>query len=121
MPSEQLSPKLVAIINEAVERAVAATKIACDCGVSTPWKDTIEAAYAAATSTPPNLPLTREQVEALPNDDAVWVYTKTGTDAWVHSAYYAKEYLVRCGGDEIYFAAKPTAAEVEAARKERTT
>lgn len=48
--------------------------------------EAIEAAYAAATRTPPNLPLTREQVENDATLAAVWSYFSEKYDPMVMSA-----------------------------------
>ena len=76
----------------------------------------IEAAYAAATATPPNLPLTLPALFELEADDAAWVVSENGR-IWAMGAECAQEWASeeRC----LFFASKPTNADIAAARKEQ--
>ena len=80
-----------------------------------------DAAYAAATKRPPNMPLTREQVMALDDLDAVWIFNPWETDpecvVVMGEALFLKETkdiapVWKC----ILFARNPTHADIEAAR-----
>lgn len=80
------------------------------------WDIADKECYAAANRTPPNLPLTFDGMAALDESDAVWVVSKDGAvcvvnglDAYEYAGY---EY------DALFFARKPTPADIEAARKE---
>lgn len=91
------------------------------CGSRTPIADSEAAAYAAATQRPPNLPLTREQVEAMDDLDAVWevfafwnlfkrvdILIITGDTA-------KKDYTITSLGDILMFSRRPTNDDISAA------
>lgn len=78
-------------------------------------QEAIEAAYAAATRTPPNLPLTLKDMTEYDESDAVWVVSMDGNVAVVNGLdaleYAGYEY------GALFFARKPSPADIEAARK----
>lgn len=78
----------------------------------------LDAACSAALRTPSNLPLTKEQVMALPADAAVWVFDNIDRFAWVRDAGYINQFLLSSIKFErdLVFSAKPSAADIEAAR-----
>ena len=90
----------------------------CECGWTSPPEMSEESAYLAATRTPPNRPLTREQVEALDDLSAVWVVGET--DIVLMSVGEFKRTYGWCMRYMWMFASKPTHADIEAARKELT-
>jgi len=67
----------------------------------------------------PNLPLTEAQLFGLSDDDAVWPVACDGTIYVVtaQAAWNEYEALKRDGIIVWFFAAKPTPADIEAARK----
>lgn len=77
---------------------------------------------AREAANPPNLPLTREQVEAMDELAAVWVAYEE--DDVATNIIFAADalYTIRQGNRDkgLYFAAKPTPEDIEAARKEHT-
>ena len=87
------------------------------CEAVSPISYSEDSAYVAATRTPPNPPLTLEGMAELDESDAVWVVAKDGTVCVVNGLdaleYAGYEY------DALYFAANPSPADIEAARKER--
>ena len=92
----------------------------CGCGWTSPVRDgttreeTIEAAYEAATRRPENRPLTLPELFDLdPEADAVWVVTDN--DVCVMNAEAACEWASDAD-IVLFFAAKPTPADIEAAR-----
>jgi hypothetical protein len=99
------------------------------CGSSAPESEYLtdlsaaeESAYAAATRTPPNRPLTRAQVAEKDGYDAVWRVNKMS--GYLYRPMSAKDVrdLIECESVNYcenlwYFAAKPTPADIEAARK----
>ena len=95
----------------------------CGCGWNSPVRDgttreeAAEEAYAAATSRPENLPLTLPALFELEEADAVWVVDENGR-IWAMGAECAQEWASEehC----LFFARKPTNADIAAARKERT-
>jgi len=80
-----------------------------------------DSAYTAATRTPPNRPLTEEQIYESDDKDAIWAY-ENGVLYEPISAAKTWE-LLSCENykDTMFFACKPTPADIEAARKERDT
>jgi hypothetical protein len=96
----------------------------CHCGWQGPvgigesQEDAIKAAYLAATSRPPNLPMTREQAIALPDDTTLWVYRR-GYDVMKRNVGQVRDLLTHApeiiAGWTI-FTADPTTADIEAAR-----
>lgn len=82
------------------------------------WREAEDDAYLAATHRPPNRPMTREQVEEMPDLAAVWSH---GTLlCQLHAAKDVRRFIQRGWTDgEMFFAAHPTPADIEAARKER--
>lgn len=102
-------------------------RLRCGCGASTPWgeycKDrekAIEAAFLAATSAKPNPPLNREQVMEMRDLDAVWIVNAEHIGikpaAWLKSDIFADIWAEK----KLYFAAPPSTADIEAARKGRS-
>lgn len=94
----------------------------CECGAESPIADGMDAAYIAANKRPENKPLSREQIMGMPGDDAVWYIHKYGGSLNVicakGAAYHYADYENKDTGNcAIYFAAKPTPADIEAARK----
>ena len=90
----------------------------CDgCEETSPIAYSEDAAYAAATRTPPNRPLTLPELFDLDGvADAVWVVdSKSGTR--VMSAEEACEWASDAD-TVLFFVRKPTPADIEAARKE---
>ena len=97
----------------------------CDCGWTAPddgtgktKQEAIEAAYLAATRTKPNKPLTREQVEAMPDLAAVWEVKHYDDSVWLRTAKYMvseRPWATK----SLYYSAPPAPADIEAARKER--
>ena len=87
-----------------------------NCEARSPIALTDEAAYAAATRRPPNRPLTLPELFDLEDDDAAWVVAENGK-IYAMGAECAQEWA----GEEhcLFFAVKPTPADIEAARKER--
>jgi hypothetical protein len=81
--------------------------------------EAIQAAYLAATATPPNPPLTREQVEAMPKMAAVWVYFSAKYYPMVMSARIAT--MMKHPIGSLFFAAPPTPADIKAAQMEKAT
>lgn len=89
----------------------------CECGAESPIADGMVAAYIAANKRPENKPLSREQIMEMDRGDAVWVYRSEALQ-WVHSAHYVRQFLLIGGADVVmYFAAKPTPEDIEAAKK----
>lgn len=90
----------------------------CECGWRSPdaqartEQQAIEAAYISATATPPNLPLTREQVEAMDGIDAIWL---VGMKSGARYVCAASECLDYEGDWYLYFARKPSPADIAAA------
>lgn len=102
----------------------------CECGWCAPLivgdtaDEAIEVAYLAATPTPPNRPMTREQVEAMDDLDAVWIahycvtpemFEQTPT---IMLAREIKRAECKMLGFAWLYAKRPTPADIEAARKE---
>ena len=91
----------------------------CECGWTSPPEMSEESAYLAATRTPPNRPLTLKDMTEYDESDAVWVVSRDGHVAVVNGLdaleYAGYEY------DALFFARKPSPADIEAARKERDT
>ena len=85
-------------------------------------------AYENANQTPPNRALTREQVDAMDDLDAVWIvqrYPYVNERVTIQTASWIKAQYRDLQGDEwahrkVFFAAPPAPADIEAARKERT-
>lgn len=105
---------------------------ACDCGASSPPEVAEETAYAAATRTPPNRPLTREQ--AIRSDLPVWVeyidYPDESRLAFVCSGEEENTLFMTSKGSAafnedynaetmLFFSEPPTLADIEAARAEK--
>ena len=89
----------------------------CDgCEATSPIAYSEDTAYLAATRTPPNKPLTLPELFDLADDDAAWVVTENGK-IWAMGAECAQEWASeeRC----LFFASKPTNADIAAARKEQ--
>lgn len=98
-------------------------RLRCKCGAHSPYgeernsrKDALVAAHQAAARRPENRVLDYETVYCMTNGEAVWRVDKDndvrvfgGFDAW--QKYNDKRYL--------YFATKPTQADIHAARGER--
>lgn len=87
------------------------------CEAVSPIAYSDKAAYAAATATPPNLPLTREQVEAMDEWDAVW--ETYGHE--ISGVAPAKTYRYDLDAYHLFatvmlFARKPTPDDISAAR-----
>ena len=86
------------------------------CCARSPIAITSKDAYAAATRRPENRALTLEGMAEMDESDAVWAVAKDGTVCVVNGLdaheYAGYEY------DALYFAAKPTPEDIEAARKE---
>ncbi len=83
-------------------------------------KEAKEAARSAAVRRPPNLPLTESALMALnPASDAVWYvidgWTEQSQVISAHSAQSEPSYWL--SADMLLFAAPPTPADIEAARK----
>ena len=100
---------------------------ACEqCGANSPQIDTWECsvemdAYRAATQRPSNLPLTKAQVEGMSGLDAVWIVNTSHIG--IKSAAWLQQELRDVFADvwsakKLFFAAPPTPADIEAARKE---
>lgn len=90
------------------------------CEACAPTAITEDAAYAAATCTPPNRPLTLPELFDLDgNADAVWV-VDSGCGTVVMGAEEASEWASDAD-TVLFFAHKPTPEDIEAARKERDT
>jgi hypothetical protein len=89
------------------------------CEAVSPIAYSEEAAYTAATRTPPNRALTREQVEAMDDQDAVWIVRKGTGKICVGPAREAVAILISLEGYSRFwfFAALPTPADIEAARE----
>lgn len=103
----------------------------CECGWRSPNglgatpEDAIKAAYEAATLRPPNKPLTAERIMELDDFSVVWsvyadkgdIKNKKGIDATMHW----KDEISENGfpADPMLFSSNPTAADIEAARKEQ--
>lgn len=88
------------------------------CGACSPRAISDGAAYEAATRHMPNLPLTKEQIMGMPDDDALWLVEKYDGTIHVQSVFVtdtSRRYPLL----ELFyvFAAKPTPADIEAARK----
>ena len=81
------------------------------------WDIADKECYAAANRTPPNLPLTLPSLFELEEDDAVWVVSENGR-IWAMSAEAACEWASEAD-TVLFFARKPTAADIEEARKAR--
>jgi hypothetical protein len=103
------------------------TRYGCEnpeCFIDAPkgdWKATKkaakEAAYAAATRRPPNLPMAYKTSEVIGDDDPVWIYRWNGEK---YSFQFGLDESTRlfCAVNGMYvFAAKPTLADIDAARK----
>ena len=75
--------------------------------------DIKQAAYLAATATLPNLPLTRKQIMEKEPDDAIWL-VNCGTSE-VISAYIVQMQFDAEGRECIFFARKPTPADIASA------
>lgn len=95
----------------------------CDgCEAVSPIAYSEDAAYAAATATPPNLPLDKDSLLRLnPSSDAVWYVIEGWKESsQVISAHSAQDDPVYwLAPDMLLFAAKPTPEDIEAARKEQ--
>ena len=87
------------------------------CRATSMARDTKGELFEAATATPPNLPLTREQVEAMNDIDAVWTYDAS----WP----YDNALVLICAAGWLkqgnrtgwlWFAHRPTAADIAAAK-----
>ena len=76
-------------------------------------------ACAAATRIPPNRPLTREQVEAMDDMDAVWMHLEKQDHILVFSAKSILTSYMPVPIGASMFARNPTPADIETARKER--
>ena len=79
------------------------------------WDKASNDCYLAATRTPPNLPLTQEQVEEMPRNAAIWEVTPSNGLVGLEFAGIIKSFV---RSDSLYFAAPPTPADIAAARKE---
>lgn len=91
----------------------------CDgCEATSPIAYSEDAAYAAATQRPPNLPMTREQVEVMPDNAAVWYVTDSCTLVLIERACIVRGFWSIYENDML-FASMPTPADIEAARKGR--
>ena len=99
----------------------------CDgCEAVSPIAYSEDAAYVAATRTPPNRPLTHEQVLAMDPYDAVWMISVNPAPIPMRSVRAAewvqRQLTDRSGGEwmdrKLLFADKPAPADIEAARKE---
>lgn len=97
----------------------------CKCGSHTPWglgkskTEAIVAANLSETRRPPNLPLTEAQIMALPDDDAIYTIG-FAKDIYVWDSKETKLYMQKFLNrpiNRLFFAAKPTPADIEAARK----
>ena len=79
-----------------------------------------QAAYEAATRRPPNKPLTLPELFDLdPESDAVWIYDSSWEKPIrAMSAEEACEWASDAD-TVLFFASKPTAADIDAARKEQ--
>lgn len=84
------------------------------CEAVSPIAYSDKAAYAAATATPPNRPLTREQVEAMDDLDAVWIVGETAV--MIQSAGGVKRTYGWCLNILMVFSHNPTPADIAAAR-----
>ena len=78
-----------------------------------------DAAYAAATATPPNRPLTLAEIKNRDDFDAIWWVRKNDNQTFVFAVYEFKGMTSEFSAERWAFAAKPTSADIEAARKER--
>lgn len=92
------------------------------CGAVAPFGEmkTHESAYQAAMRRPPNKPMTKEQLYALPNDAAIWVCYNDGVrreGAFPTSASWGKFYPDLCCDNGMAFSSLPTNADIEAARR----
>lgn len=87
------------------------------CEAVSPLAHSPDAAYLAATATLPNLPLTLAELFTLDDTDAVWIVSGNGK-IMAMGAECAQEWASeeRCW----FFSAKPTPADIESAREERT-
>lgn len=83
------------------------------CEAVSPIAYSDKAAYAAATATPPSRPLTRQQVEAMPKNTPVWVYTHGGNP---YALRTAEECRHLTSAYYIFECARPTPADIAAAR-----
>ncbi len=101
----------------------------CACGWHSPLRygkaeeEARKLAYEAATRRPPNKPLTEEQIMEMINDEAIWSCGRDseGYDIYVHDAWDTRAHLKNADfEDYLFFAAKPTEADIEAARKDRS-
>ena len=95
---------------------------ACVCGAQSPIRTSTREAIAAAyaTATPPNRPLTREQVEAMDDLDAVWCCYQDGAprmNAYQTTVRWAKTYGSLCERPYMTFRRLPTPADIAAARE----
>jgi len=91
----------------------------CECGAESPTVGVREDALLAANRRPPNPPLTKEQIMGMPGDDAVWWvwFNKLGEHrTTVLSANNSLTNILDRGPVPLMFAAKPTPADIEAAR-----
>jgi hypothetical protein len=87
------------------------------CEAVSPIAYSEDAAYTAATRTPPNRPLTLPELFDLDgNMDAVWV-VDSGCGTIVMGAEEACEWASDAD-TVLFFVRKPTPADIEAARKE---
>ena len=80
------------------------------------WDKASNDCYLAATRTQPNKPMTLPELFDLADDDAAWVVSENGK-IWAMGAECAQEWASeeRC----LFFARKPTNADIAAARKEQ--
>lgn len=89
----------------------------CGCNAMSPPKETEEDACAAATRRPPNLPLTKEQIMGMPDDDALWLIGQRCGSVTVYSAGEIKREIKYYTDVAFAFSAKPAPDDIEAARK----
>ena len=98
----------------------------CDCGWMAPSRtgDTPEDcernAYAAAIHTPPNSPLTQDQIEKMPRLSAVWVYFSPKFDPMIMSARdafsgFRDDAIIKHPIGSLFFAQPPAQSDIEAA------
>ena len=89
----------------------------CDgCEATSPIAYSEDTAYAAATKRPPNLPLTREQAEAMDDLDAVWMHLEMSDHILVSSVKSILTSSMPVPVGAIMFARKPTPEDIAAAR-----
>jgi hypothetical protein len=102
-------------------------RFVCKCGWMAPWgkmkhtKDEARmSAFDAATRRPPNLLLTKKQVMEMDDLDAVWIVRQSYERilCTAGTLKYRIDFEPSTTGQELWFAANPTTADIEAARKE---